>query len=99
MKIVIIIPVVNEQKVIRPVIKELKKYCHSDIIVVDDERFKKTVHFDKTHIGAVTPPLVWHEMKHISHDAILLVVASQNYDKLDYIRNYEEFSSLFRKIL
>ena len=34
---------------------------------------------------------MWREMFDFSHDAVLMVLASELYDESDYIRNYEEF--------
>lgn len=35
--------------------------------------------------------MVWHEMRHISKDAVILVVASEEYDPDDYIRDKEQW--------
>ena len=66
-------------------------------LLLDDGKVRKTLHVDKPHIGEEIPPLVWHEMKHISKDAILLVVASHYYDEKDYIRKYETFRSYVKR--
>lgn len=34
---------------------------------------------------------MWREMYDFSPDAVLLVLASEHYDELDYIRNYDAF--------
>lgn len=36
-------------------------------------------------------PMVWREMFDFSEDAVLLVLASLNYDESDYIRNYDMY--------
>ena len=41
--------------------------------------------------GVLLEPYVWHTMENFSDDAILLVVASEDYDEKDYIRSYDEF--------
>ena len=41
--------------------------------------------------GLYVRDLVWREMHKFSHDCVLLVLASQEYDELDYIRNYADF--------
>lgn len=36
-------------------------------------------------------PMVWHTMEWLVDDSVLVVLASENYDESDYIRNYDEF--------
>jgi len=66
-------------------------------LFLDDGQTKQTIHIDTPNIGAEIPPLVWHEMRNISSDAILLVVASAYYDEKDYLRTYEAFLSYIGK--
>ena len=40
-------------------------------------------------------PMIWHEMHDFSSDCVLLVLASDDYDEADYIRNYSEFKESF----
>lgn len=41
--------------------------------------------------GLYIGPMVWREMFDFSDQAVLLVLASHEYDESDYIRNYEEY--------
>lgn len=41
--------------------------------------------------GLLVEGCVWREMKDFSKGAVLLVLASEHYDVLDYIRDYGEF--------
>ncbi|HFP0663343.1 TPA: WxcM-like domain-containing protein [Escherichia coli] len=41
--------------------------------------------------------LVWREMYNFTRDAVLLVLASDVYDELDYIRDYSEFMTIVNK--
>lgn len=66
-------------------------------LFLDDGRTKKMIHINKPDIGAEIPPLVWHEMRNLSGDAILMVVASEYYRKSDYIRDYDKFISFIKK--
>lgn len=38
--------------------------------------------------------MIWHEMHDFSADCVLLVLASDFYNELDYIRSYQEFIGL-----
>ncbi len=41
--------------------------------------------------GLYLPKMTWKEMRDFSKDCVLLVLASEHYDKNEYIYNYEEF--------
>ena len=41
--------------------------------------------------GLYIGPMIWREMYDFSEGAVLLVLASHEYDESDYIRNYEEY--------
>ena len=64
---------------------------------LDNSSSTELVTIDRPNIGIYLPPNLWHEMRNISKDAIMLVVASHKYDEQDYIRDYEEFISYSRK--
>lgn len=42
------------------------------------------------NIGLFLPPFTWREIQ-FSHNAVLLCLASENYDEDDYIREYNDF--------
>lgn len=67
-------------------------------LFLDDGHTKKTIRVNKPQIGAEIPPLVWHEMRNLSRDAILLVVASEYYRRADYIRDYDAFLTYLKKL-
>jgi len=45
---------------------------------------------DQPHIGIYFPALVWRQIK-FSHNAVLLCIASSEYEEGDYIRDYNDF--------
>ena len=60
-------------------------------IRLDNGREKKVVALEKPYEGLYVSNAMWREMFDFSHDAVLMVLASELYDESDYIRNYEEF--------
>lgn len=60
-------------------------------MIMDNGIEKQQVRIDKSNIGLMIPPMVWHEMHDFSEDCVMLVLASAQYDEADYIRNYDEF--------
>ena len=54
----------------------------------DDE---EVVLLDNPEKGLYIGPMIWREMFDFSDDAVLLVLASENYDESDYIRDKKEY--------
>jgi len=63
-------------------------------IVVDDGQKRAEILLDSPDKGIYLPPLTWGIQYKYSHDAVLLVFASDYYDASDYIRDYDEFCQL-----
>jgi dTDP-4-dehydrorhamnose 3,5-epimerase-like enzyme len=63
-------------------------------VVADDGRNREEFLLNKPDIGLYLPPMTWGIQYQYSVDAMLLVFASEHYDKGDYIRNYAEFLGL-----
>jgi UDP-2-acetamido-3-amino-2,3-dideoxy-glucuronate N-acetyltransferase len=63
-------------------------------ILLDDGQTREEIQLDSPAVGLYVPPMVWSVQYGYSHDAVLLVSASEPYDRNDYIRDYEEFLRL-----
>ena len=59
--------------------------------LLDDGNEKVSILLDNAAQGLLIESCIWHEMHDFSEDCILLVLASEQYDESDYIRDYEEF--------
>lgn len=59
--------------------------------VLDSGKQREEVVLDKSTIGLLIDDLTWREMYDFSPDCVLMVLASEYYDELDYIRDYENF--------
>jgi dTDP-4-dehydrorhamnose 3,5-epimerase-like enzyme len=59
--------------------------------VLDNGKQREEVVLNKSTIGLVIEDLIWREMHDFSADCVLMVMASEYYDELDYIRDYDEF--------
>jgi len=53
---------------------------------------------NQPNIGLYVPKLYWREIK-LSHNAVLLCLASMEYEEDDYIRSYYDFHNLNRNSL
>lgn len=60
-------------------------------MVLDDGYQKEEVLLDSPMKGLVIEEMVWREMHDFTQDCVLLVLASEHYDEVDYIRNYKDF--------
>ena len=66
-------------------------------MIMDNGIEKQQVRIDKSNIGLMIPPMVWHEMHDFSEDCVMLVLASAQYDEADYLRDYDEFMNEVNK--
>jgi hypothetical protein len=60
-------------------------------ITIDDGNLKKTIQLNRPYEGLYLPSGLWRELDNFSSGSICLVLASQNYDELDYIRDYNDY--------
>ncbi len=63
-------------------------------VVVDDGENRDEITLNEPDIGVYLPPMIWGIQYKFSHDAILLVLASEAYDADDYIRDYMQYLEL-----
>lgn len=60
-------------------------------VILDDGENKKTFILDKPWKGLLVVPGLWRTLTDFSGGAVCMVLASEHYEKEDYIRDYEEF--------
>ena len=60
-------------------------------INIFDGKNDKTFILNQPNQGLLIVPGIWRELNGFSGGAICLVLASEEYDEKDYIRDYEEF--------
>lgn len=80
------------------------KKCHQFLIAasgsfevnLDDGNYKRQVFLNRPNIGLHIPPGVWASEINFSSGSICLVLASHNYNELDYIRNYTEYLDILK---
>lgn len=75
------------------------RLCHQFLIcvkgscsvVVDNGTDRAEVLLNHPNLGLHVPPMIWATEYKYSHDAILVVLASDVYNAEDYIRDYDQF--------
>jgi len=60
-------------------------------VLLDDGNNKKTVTLNRPDYGLLIVPGIWRELLSFSSGAICLVLASQIYKPVDYIREFDDF--------
>lgn len=60
-------------------------------MVLDDGKVREDVMLDSATKGILIEEMVWREMHDFSEDCVLLVLASEHYYEVDYIREYDDF--------
>ena len=58
---------------------------------MDDGTKKKSFMLDRPWKGLYIPAGLWRDLENFSGGAVLLCLASENYDTEDYIRTYDDF--------
>lgn len=66
-------------------------------IVLDDGQRRESVWLNSPTKGLLIGCLVWREMHDFSPDCVLLVLASEHYDEIDYIRSYDDFKQALKQ--
>ena len=66
----------------------------SVVAEVNDGSASRSVLLDVPHVGLHIPPLVWGAQHHYTRDAVLMVLASAEYDPADYVRDFAQFKAL-----
>lgn len=60
-------------------------------ILVKTPNEERIVELNNPSEGLYIGPMIWREMYDFSNDAVLLVLASHEYDESDYIRDYNKY--------
>lgn len=65
-------------------------------VTLDDGKCKRSFFLNRPYQGLYVKPGMWRTLEDFSSGAVCLVLASDVYDKEDYIRDYQDFIH-FRK--
>lgn len=66
-------------------------------VVVDDGEHRHCVRLDEPHLGLHVPPFTWSVQMEFSETARVLVLASEPYDRAEYLEDYAEFVAAARE--
>lgn len=75
------------------------KECHQFLVapsgsfevLLDDGKTKRQILLNRPDVGLHIPPRIWASEINFSSGSICLVLASHEYNELDYIREYKDY--------
>ena len=65
-------------------------------VILDDGNETKRHHLNRSYYGLYIPEMLWRTMDNFSTNSLALILASENYDETDYIRDYELFKNMLK---
>lgn len=60
-------------------------------VTLDDGKEKKSFYLNSPYKGLLIKPGMWRDLNDFSSGAVCVVLASEDYDESDYIRDYNDF--------
>ena len=63
-------------------------------VTLDNGETKKNFSLNRSYYGLYVPNMIWRSIENFSTNALCMILASENYSKDDYIRDYNEFKKL-----
>ena len=78
----------HAHKSLKQVAIALRGSCY---FILDDGKERVEVMLDNPAQGLLIESFMWREMHGFSEDCVLIVLANQLYDELDYVRDYNVF--------
>ena len=63
-------------------------------VVLDNGKRRRTWSLNRSYYGLYVPRGYWRQMQNFSTNSLALILASEPYDRQDYLYNYDEFVAL-----
>lgn len=63
-------------------------------VVLNDGKEKRVFSLNRSYFGLYVPKLIWRSLENFSTNSLCLILASEEYNENDYIRNFNEFVKL-----
>lgn len=60
-------------------------------VMLDDGNEKKKVSLNRSHQGLFVPKGTWRHLENFSTNSLCLIIADQDYDENEYVRDYDKF--------
>jgi len=63
-------------------------------VILDDGKEKKLFPLNRSYYGLYVPKGLWRQLDNFSTNSLALILASTEYDRNDYIYDYEQFKKI-----
>jgi hypothetical protein len=63
-------------------------------VVLHDGKQEHRYHLNRSYYGLYVPKMYWRSMENFSTNSLALVLADNDYDEADYIRDFDSFKHL-----
>ena len=60
-------------------------------VVIDDGNIKQTFSLNRSYYGLYVPTMMWRQMQNFSTNSLALIVTNTEFNKNDYIYDYNKF--------
>ena len=60
-------------------------------VVIDDGNIKQTFSLNRSYYGLYVPTMMWRQMQNFSTNSLALIVTNTEFNKNDYIYDYNDF--------
>jgi len=63
-------------------------------VVLDNFKETKIYSLNRSYFGLYVPNMIWRKLENFSTNSLCLILASDDYDESEYIRDYEIFKQI-----
>lgn len=63
-------------------------------VIIKDGKSRKKFSLNRSYYGLYVPQMLWRHLENFSTNALCLILASEQYNENDYIRDWDEFKKL-----
>jgi hypothetical protein len=63
-------------------------------VVLDNYKETKIYPLNRSYFGLYVPNMIWRKLENFSTNSLCLILASDDYDESEYIRDYEMFKQI-----
>ncbi len=60
-------------------------------VIIDDGNVKQSFSLNRSYYGLYVPKMNWRTIENFSTNSLCMILASDNYNELEYIRDYSKF--------
>lgn len=63
-------------------------------VVLNDGKEEYKFSLNRSYYGVLIPKMIWRKIENFSTNSLAMIIASTDFDEMDYIRDFEEFKKI-----